>query len=109
VPLVGPCNQKLFRNVSLLVETRRLTCQSFKAYACQALHEKFNYLGGHDKGEKNVRKCTNVYVLCFTFESTQKFNSRHQTLTLVTTKPQASCHQTLMWPPLLNLNYHYSP
>jgi hypothetical protein len=26
--------------------------QSFKTYACQALHEKFNYLKGHDKGKK---------------------------------------------------------
>jgi hypothetical protein len=61
--------------------------QSFKVHACQALHEKLNYLKGHDKGEKNVHKCTNVYVLCFTFEFTKKNNSYHQTLTLVATKP----------------------
>lgn len=87
MPLVGPCNQKLLRNLRLLVESRRLMGQSFKAYACQVLHEKLNYLRGHDKGEKNVHKCTNVYVLCFTFESTQNFNRHHQTITLVATKP----------------------
>lgn len=67
MPLVGPCNQKLLRNVSLLVESKRPMGQSFKAYACQTLHEKINYLGGHDKGEKNIPMCTNVCVLCLVF------------------------------------------